>query len=80
MRRFEIERRINKIIAEQFGVDEDEVTGDALLVRDLGAERVDMDELVMALEEEFNIEIPDTDSSAFVKAGDIVSYVCDQLL
>ena len=56
-----VEERIKKIIVEQLGVDEEDVTTDAAFVDDLGADSLDTVELVMAFEEEFGIEIPDED-------------------
>ena len=57
-----VEERVKKIIGEQLGVEEDEVTPEASFVEDLGADSLDTVELVMALEEEFGIEIPDEDA------------------
>jgi acyl carrier protein len=57
-----VDERVKKIIAEQLGVEEDEVTSEASFVEDLGADSLDTVELVMALEEEFGIEIPDEDA------------------
>ena len=57
-----VDERVKKIIAEQLGVEEEEVTLEAHFVEDLGADSLDTVELVMALEEEFEIEIPDEDA------------------
>jgi acyl carrier protein len=67
--------KIKKIIVDQLGVDENEVTGDASFVDDLGADSLDTVELVMALEEEFGIEIPDEDAEKIVTVGDAIKYI-----
>jgi acyl carrier protein len=70
-----IEERVKKIIVEQLGVDEDEVTEDAHFVDDLGADSLDTVELVMAFEEEFNLEIPDEDAEKIAKVKDAIEYL-----
>jgi len=67
--------QVKKIIVEQLGVDEDEVTPDASFVDDLGADSLDTVELVMAFEEEFGIEIPDEDAEKITRVKDAVSYI-----
>ena len=67
--------QVKKIIVEQLGVDEDEVTPDASFVDDLGADSLDTVELVMALEEEFGIEIPDEDAEKMSSVGDAIKYI-----
>lgn len=74
-----VEKKIKKIIAEQLGVDEDEVTPEASFVDDLGADSLDTVELVMALEEEFHIEIPDEDAEKIAKVQDAINYIKDKL-
>ena len=69
------ERRIHEIIAEQLGIGEDEITESATFVDDLGADSLDIVELIMALEEEFNTEIPDEDAERMKKVGDLVAYL-----
>ena len=69
--------QVKKIIVEQLGVDEDEVTPDASFVDDLGADSLDTVELVMAFEEEFSIEIPDEDAEKIVTVGDAIQYIKD---
>ena len=64
-----VDERVKKIIAEQLGVEEDEVTSEASFVEDLGADSLDTVELVMALEEEFGIEIPDEDAEKILTVG-----------
>ena len=70
-----VEGTIRKIIVDQLGVDEDEVTPEASFTDDLSADSLDIVELVMAFEEEFNIEIPDEDATEIVKVQDAVSYI-----
>lgn len=71
----EIEMRVKKIVVEQLGVKEEEVTNDASFVDDLGADSLDTVELVMALEEEFDTEIPDEDAEKIATIQDAVNYV-----
>jgi acyl carrier protein len=79
MRRFvmaeNIEERVKEIIADRLGVDPEEVTPDASFVEDLGADSLDTVELVMALEEEFGVEIPDEDAEKIQKVGDAIEYI-----
>lgn len=75
----EIETRVKKIVVEQLGVKEDEVTVDASFVDDLGADSLDTVELVMALEEEFETEIPDEDAEKIVTIKDAVAYVVGRM-
>ena len=70
-----VEERVKKIIAEQLGVEEDEVTPEASFVEDLGADSLDTVELVMALEEEFEIEIPDEDAEKILTVGKALDYI-----
>jgi acyl carrier protein len=67
--------KVKKIIVEQLGVDADEVTAEASFVDDLGADSLDTVELVMAFEEEFDLEIPDEDAEKITKVQDAVSYI-----
>lgn len=67
--------KVKDIVVEQLGVDEEEVTEQASFVDDLGADSLDIVELVMALEEEFDLEIPDEDAEKIVTVGDAVSYI-----
>lgn len=66
---------VKKIIVEQLGVEESQVTEDAKFVEDLGADSLDTVELVMALEEEFSIEIPDEDAEKIASVGDAIKYI-----
>ncbi len=67
--------KVKSIIAEQLGVKIEEVTPEASFIDDLGADSLDIVELIMALEEEFNIEIPDEDAEKIIKVGDAVKYI-----
>jgi len=69
------EERVKKIIVEQLGVDDAEVTPEASFIEDLGADSLDTVELVMAFEEEFGIEIPDEDAEKIVTVKDAVEYI-----
>ena len=69
------QERLVEIIAKQLGVDEDNVTPDASFMEDLGADSLDTVELVMALEEEFEIEIPDSDAEKIQTVQDALSYL-----
>ncbi|EKD70383.1 MAG: hypothetical protein ACD_46C00548G0004 [uncultured bacterium] len=71
----EIEARVKKIVVEQLGVKEDDVKIDASFVDDLGADSLDTVELVMALEEEFETEIPDEDAEKIITIKDAVNYI-----
>ena len=70
-----VEQRVQKIIAEQLSVSDDQVTSNASFVDDLGADSLDTVELVMALEEEFEIDIPDEEAEKIIKVQDAVDYI-----
>jgi acyl carrier protein len=70
-----IEEQVKSIVAEQLGVKEDEVTNDASFVDDLGADSLDTVELVMALEEEFETEIPDEDADKITTVQQAIDFV-----
>jgi len=70
-----IEQRVKQIIVEQLGVNESEVTPEAKFVDDLGADSLDLVELVMALEEEYNMEISDEDAEKIQTVGDAFAYI-----
>ena len=70
-----IEKRVKEIIVEQLGVNESEVTPEAKFVDDLGADSLDLVELVMALEEEYNLEISDEDAEKILTVGDAIEYI-----
>src|SRR5882757_3634520 len=67
--------KVKSIIVEQLGVDEEEVTLDASFTEDLGADSLDIVELVMAFEEEFGIEIPDEDAEKITRVKEAVEYI-----
>ncbi len=69
------EAKIKDIIVEQLGVNADQVTREAKMIEDLGADSLDAVELVMAIEEEFGIEVPDEEAEKLTSVGDIVDYV-----
>jgi len=70
-----LEERVAEIIAEQLGVSKEEVVPEASFIDDLGADSLDIVELVMAMEEEFDIEIPDDDAEKIQTIGDAIAYV-----
>ena len=70
-----VEERVKKIFVEQLGVNADEVNLESAFVEDLGADSLDTVELVMAFEEEFDIEIPDEDAEKIANVGDAVKYI-----
>lgn len=70
-----VEEKVRKIIIDQLGVDEAEVAPEAKFIDDLGADSLDTVELVMALEEEFGIEIPDEDAEKITTVRDAISYI-----
>jgi acyl carrier protein len=71
--------RMKKIIVEQLGVDEGDVTPQASFVEDLNADSLDLVELIMSLEEEFNLEISDEDAEKIHTVGDALEYVTEHL-
>ncbi len=70
-----IDERVKKIVAEQLSVGEEQVTNEASFVDDLGADSLDTVELVMALEEEFEIDIPDEEAEKIVSVQDAINYI-----
>ena len=74
-----IEEKVKKIIAEKLSVDLDEVVPDASFVDDLGADSLDLVELIMTMEEEFDIEISDEDAEKLVTVKDAIEYTRQQL-
>ncbi|MBN1212107.1 MAG: acyl carrier protein [candidate division Zixibacteria bacterium] len=70
-----VEERVKEIIVEQLGVEASSVTDQAKFVDDLGADSLDTVELVMALEEEFSLEIPDEDAEKITSVNDAIEYI-----
>lgn len=77
MNQEEIFEKVKKIIVEQLGVADTSVTMEASFIDDLGADSLDIVELIMALEEEFDMEIPDEDAEKIVSVSDVVDYIKD---
>lgn len=74
--------KIKKIIADQLGADEDEITMDSTFIEDLGADSLDVVELVMAIEDEFDMEIDEDEAEDISTVGDVVDYIkanCENL-
>ena len=71
----EVIDRVKEIIVDQLGVDKEEVTMEAAFVDDLGADSLDVVELVMAVEEEFSIEIPDEHAEKITNVSEVVNYI-----
>ena len=70
-----IEEKVKDIIVEQLGVNPEQVTPTASFIEDLGADSLDTVELVMAVEEEFGVEVPDEDAEKLQTVGDVVKYI-----
>ena len=75
----DLEHRVATLVAEQLGVSKAEITATASFTDDLGADSLDIVELVMSLEEEFDVEIPDEDAEKIQTIGDAVSYLKERL-
>lgn len=71
----EMETRLKKIVAEQLGVDESKIVPSARFTDDLNADSLDLVEMIMSLEEEFGVEIPDEDAEKILTVGDAISYI-----
>ena len=71
----EIFQKLKTIVVDQLGVNEENVTMEATFVDDLAADSLDIIELVMTIEEEFDLEIPDSDAEKIVTIGDVVKYI-----
>lgn len=70
-----VEEKVKNIIVEQLNVDAESVTPEASFIEDLGADSLDIVELVMTMEEEFDMEIPDEDAEKIKSVGDVITYV-----
>ncbi len=70
-----LERRVKEVVSEQLGLEESEVAADASFVEDLGADSLDIVELIMALEEEFEIEISDEDAEKIQTVRNAIEYI-----
>jgi len=79
MKEEEIFEKVKKIVVEQLGVEEEHVKLDATFVDDLSADSLDIVELIMGIEEEFELEIPDSDAEKIVTVGDVVDYIKDKI-
>ena len=73
-----IDLKVKDIIVEQLSVNADQVTPEAKFIEDLGADSLDIVELVMAFEEEFGVEVPDSDAEKLLTVGDVVKYIEDK--
>jgi len=73
------QERVIKVIIEELGVKEKEVKPESIFIEDLGADSLDTVELIMALEEEFGIEIPDDDAEKAKTVGDVITYIDESL-
>lgn len=70
-----VEERVKKVVEEQLSVNEDQITPEASFIDDLGADSLDTVELVMALEEEFGVEIPDEEAEKITRVGEAIEYI-----
>lgn len=70
-----VEKKVKEIVAEQLGKDVNEVTNEASFIDDLGADSLDIVELVMAMEDEFGIEIPDEEAEKIKTVKDVIEYI-----
>ncbi|MBD3385077.1 acyl carrier protein [candidate division KSB1 bacterium] len=74
-----VEDKVKKIIVDQLGVDENEITPEASFIDDLGADSLDTVELIMAFEEEFGLEIPDEEAEKLTTVGDALKYLDEKI-
>jgi len=79
MRMEEIKDKLKQIVIDRLDVDEDQITPDASFVEDLGADSLDIVELIMGIEEEFDIEIPDEDAEKLTTVGGALEYIKSKL-
>ena len=73
-----VDQKVKDIIVEQLSVNAEQVTPEAKFIEDLGADSLDIVELVMAFEEEFSVEVPDSDAEKLLTVGDVVKYIEDK--
>lgn len=73
-----IEDKVKEIIVEQLSVNAEQVTTEAKFIEDLGADSLDVVELVMAFEEQFGVEVPDEDAEKLMSVGDVIKYIEDK--
>ena len=73
-----IEQKVKDIIVEQLSVNAEQVTPEAKFIEDLGADSLDIVELVMAFDDEFGVEVPDSDAEKLLTVGDVVKYIEDK--
>ncbi|MBI5745485.1 MAG: acyl carrier protein [Nitrospirae bacterium] len=74
-----IEERVKKIVSEQLGIEDEDITAESSFVEDLGADSLDTVELVMAFEEEFKIEIPDEDAEKILSVKNAIDYIKEKV-
>ncbi len=74
-----LEEKVYQIISDQLGVEKDKLSPDKKLIEDLGADSLDVVELIMAFEEEFGVEIPDEDAEKIQTVGDIIAYLKEKV-
>ena len=79
MEREELLKKVKAIVADKLSISEDQVTEDASFIDDLGADSLDTVELVMALEDEFDLDIPDEEAEKLTTVGKAIDYVLEQL-
>lgn len=75
----DVEQRLKEIIAEQLGISEEEIVPEASFVDDLGADSLDLVELIMALEEEFDMEISDEEAEKILTVQDAITYIAENM-
>ncbi|MDD4836941.1 MAG: acyl carrier protein [Synergistales bacterium] len=79
MKREEVLARLKEIVIDRLDVEEDQIKPESSFVEDLGADSLDIVELIMGIEEEFDIEIPDEDAEKLTSVGEAIDYACNKL-
>ncbi len=79
MTKAEVLARLKEIIMDRLDIEEDQIKPEASFVEDLGADSLDIVELIMGIEEEFDIEIPDEDAEKLTSVGEAINYACEKL-